>query len=125
MRDNDGPYPRRRSPHRHPALAEVAPMTVRVSCPECSTELDADPQDVATGQRRCPHCGRSLRPAEPLTPSSVQAETVDRVPAGTDEESLTALLVRWQELREEGHDSSPEEICADRTDLLPEFRRRI
>jgi serine/threonine-protein kinase len=35
------------------------------------------------------------------------------------------LLIRWQEARERGQDLSPEELCRDCPDLLPEIRREI
>src|SRR5262245_24324328 len=35
------------------------------------------------------------------------------------------LLLRWEELHEQGQDIAPEELCRDCPDLLDELRRRI
>jgi serine/threonine protein kinase len=39
--------------------------------------------------------------------------------------TLDELLERWEELRTEGREASPEDLCAGRPDLLPLIRRRI
>src|SRR5579885_2871646 len=38
---------------------------------------------------------------------------------------LEDLLLRWEEARERGQAISPEELCRDHPELLPELRRRI
>ena len=38
---------------------------------------------------------------------------------------LIELLVRWEELREQGQDVPPRELCADRPELAAELERRI
>jgi tetratricopeptide (TPR) repeat protein/tRNA A-37 threonylcarbamoyl transferase component Bud32 len=42
-----------------------------------------------------------------------------------DEELLADLLLRWEELQEEGLDTPASEIATDRPDLIPELDRRI
>jgi tetratricopeptide (TPR) repeat protein len=39
--------------------------------------------------------------------------------------SVNELVLHWQELREQGRAASAEELCADRPELLDEFRRQI
>ncbi len=38
---------------------------------------------------------------------------------------LTEMLLRWEELREQGRTIAPEELCHEAPELLPELRRRI
>jgi len=40
-------------------------------------------------------------------------------------EQISELLLRWDELRDEGRDVSAEELCRDCPEFLPEVRRRI
>jgi eukaryotic-like serine/threonine-protein kinase len=42
-----------------------------------------------------------------------------------DEDILADLLLRWEELREKGRETSAEELCNDYPHLLDEFARRI
>src|SRR6516225_7270408 len=42
-----------------------------------------------------------------------------------DPSAVNELLLRWQELREQGRVASAEELCARRPDLLDELRRQI
>src|SRR5262245_29200998 len=44
-------------------------------------------------------------------------------PAGEGE--VTARVLRWQALHAQGGDVTPEELCADRPDLLVEVTRRV
>ncbi len=39
--------------------------------------------------------------------------------------ALDDLLLRWEEERRRGRDLTPEELCRDRTDLLPEVRSQV
>jgi predicted Ser/Thr protein kinase len=41
------------------------------------------------------------------------------------EEQLQDLLLRWEELQEQGQTVSPEELCTDCPELLDELRRRV
>ncbi len=43
----------------------------------------------------------------------------------TDEERLEDLLDRWEEMREDGGQPTPEEFCRDCPEMLEEFRRRL
>ena len=43
----------------------------------------------------------------------------------TDDELLGDMLLRWDELREQGQTPSPEELCREHPHLLPELTRRI
>lgn len=43
----------------------------------------------------------------------------------TDEDHLADLLLRWDELREQGQDVSAEELCRDWPHLAPALARRI
>ena len=38
---------------------------------------------------------------------------------------LPDLLLRWEELRDQGQDATPEELCRDCPEHLDELRRRI
>src|SRR5262245_54867281 len=38
---------------------------------------------------------------------------------------LIDLLLRWQELREQGKSVTPEELCADCPQLVDDFRRQV
>ena len=40
-------------------------------------------------------------------------------------ERLGDLLLRWEELHEQGHSVTPEELCRDCPELLGELRRRV
>ncbi len=40
-------------------------------------------------------------------------------------EQLSSLLNKWDELREQGTEITPEDLCRDYPDLLPELKRRI
>src|SRR4051795_12443531 len=40
-------------------------------------------------------------------------------------DQLGDLLLRWEELHEQGQDVTPDELCRDCPDLLPELRRHI
>jgi serine/threonine protein kinase len=40
-------------------------------------------------------------------------------------ELIQDLLLRWEELREQGQDISPEQLCRERPELIEEVRRRI
>jgi serine/threonine-protein kinase len=42
-----------------------------------------------------------------------------------DDPRLADLLLRWEELRDQGRSVSAEELCRDSPELLPELRRRI
>jgi eukaryotic-like serine/threonine-protein kinase len=41
------------------------------------------------------------------------------------DDRLDDLLLRWEELVEQGRPASPEELCRDCPDLLDELRRRV
>src|SRR5262245_411212 len=43
----------------------------------------------------------------------------------TADARLIELLMRWEELREQGRDASPQELCADCTELAGAVARRI
>src|SRR3954452_16683363 len=43
----------------------------------------------------------------------------------SDTERLRELLLRWEELREQGEAVSPEQLCKSSPGLLPELRRGI
>jgi serine/threonine protein kinase len=51
------------------------------------------------------------------------ADTND--PSGSQEGTITACVLRWQQLRQAGKEASPDEVCAGRPELLPEVARRI
>jgi hypothetical protein len=40
-------------------------------------------------------------------------------------DNLEEMLLRWEELTEEGQTVAPEDLCRDYPELLPELRRRI
>jgi serine/threonine-protein kinase len=40
-------------------------------------------------------------------------------------EPISELLLRWDELREQGQSVTPEDLCSGHPELLPEFRRRL
>ena len=42
-----------------------------------------------------------------------------------DQSTVNELLLRWQELRDQGRAVSPEELCAGRPDLLDDLRRQV
>jgi serine/threonine protein kinase len=42
-----------------------------------------------------------------------------------DEELLQDLMLRWEELHDQGQAVTPEELCRERLDLLDEVRRRV
>ncbi len=42
-----------------------------------------------------------------------------------DASTVNELVLRWQELREQGRSASAEELCAGRPDLLDDLRRRL
>src|SRR5438552_497546 len=41
------------------------------------------------------------------------------------ETRLDELRLRWEELRDQGFPVSPEELCADSPELLPELKRQV
>lgn len=41
------------------------------------------------------------------------------------EDRLSDLLVRWEELHQQGQSVTPEQLCQDSPELLPELKRRI
>jgi serine/threonine-protein kinase len=43
----------------------------------------------------------------------------------TSARTITELLLRWDSLREQGQDITPEELCREHPELLPEVRRRL
>ena len=43
----------------------------------------------------------------------------------TSSECVNEVLLRWDDLREQGQFMSPEELCRDRPDLVEEVRRQI
>jgi hypothetical protein len=38
---------------------------------------------------------------------------------------IESLIVRWEELKEQGVPTSPEELCAQRPEFLEEVRRKV
>ena len=42
-----------------------------------------------------------------------------------DDEKLVELLVRRDDLLEQGHDATPEEVCEDCPELVDEFKARL
>src|SRR5688572_22730881 len=43
----------------------------------------------------------------------------------TENDPVEELLLRWKQLRDQGQDVSPEELCKDRPELREEFLRRL
>src|SRR5690349_18028332 len=43
----------------------------------------------------------------------------------TVDERILELLSRWEDLRERGQTPTPEELCRECPDLLPEVKRRV
>jgi hypothetical protein len=43
----------------------------------------------------------------------------------TDDDLLTDLLLRWEELHDQGQPMTAEELCQDRTELAERLKQRI
>ncbi len=64
-------------------------------------------------------------PAWPLVLALAEALGVDCTALMSDGDRLSTLLLRWEELSEQGKPISPEELCRDSPELLPALRERI
>lgn len=43
----------------------------------------------------------------------------------SQQDMIESLLSRWEEMREQGHEATAEELCHDRPEIWPELARRI